>query len=157
MKRPAVRDLFVIVLFGVWAPWLWVYLMGVLAVFEVPVLSALSRGLVSLSKTFVSAYLLTFDVFAALVCGAAIALPLGYFLRGRPVWGWWQFALLFWVTLAVAAFFSDEPFDLSYLYAHRDVWLFLAASALFVVIGHKLRRRGPERAAQRRQSGVIPK
>jgi hypothetical protein len=142
--QATVRDVFVIALFGVSSPWLWVYLVGLFAVFEVPLLSAISRNLVSVSKTFVFSYLVGFDVLAALLCGAAVALPLGYFLQARPIWGWLQFALIFWGTLAGAALLSEEPFDLSYLYAHRDVWLFLAASALFIVVGHRLRRHPRE-------------
>jgi hypothetical protein len=143
-RRVAARDIFLIALVGVISPWLWVALLGLFAVFEAPILSAISRNLESLSRTFVFSYLIGFDVFAALLCGAVIALPLGYFLRSRPVWVWLQFALLFWGTLVVAAFLSQEPFDLSYLYAHRDVWLFLAASALFIVVGHRLRRHPGE-------------
>jgi hypothetical protein len=144
MRRATARDIFVIALFGVVSPWLWVFLLGLFAVFEVPLLSAISRNLVSLSRTFVASYLVGFDVFAALLCAAAIAIPLGYFLRSRPVWGWLQFVLFFWGTLVVAALLSDDPFDLSYLYAHRDVWLFLAASAVFVLAGYRLRRRRAE-------------
>jgi hypothetical protein len=144
MRRASARDIFVIALFGVVSPWIWIALLGVFAVLEVPVLSAISRNLGSLSRTFVFSYLVGFDVFAALLCAAVIALPLGYFLRSRPVWGWLQFALLFWGILIVAALLSDEPFDVSYLYAHRDVWLFLAASAVFVVVGHRLMRRRAE-------------
>jgi hypothetical protein len=144
MMRATARDIFVIALFGVVSPWLWVFFLGLLAGFEVQILSAVSRNLVSLSRTFVASYLVGFDVIAALLCGAAIALPLGYFLRSRPVWGWLQFALFFWGILIVAALLGDEPFDLSYLYAHRDVWLFLAASALFVMVGHKLGRHRVE-------------
>jgi hypothetical protein len=144
MKRATARDIFVIALFGIVSPWLWVFLLGLLAVFELQVLSAISRNLASLSRTFVTSYLVGFDVFAALLCGAAIALPLGYFLRSRPVWGWLQFALFFWGILVVAALLGDDPFDLSYLYAQRDVWLFLAASALFMVVGHRLRRHPRE-------------
>jgi hypothetical protein len=140
LMRATARDIFVIALFGVVSPWLWVFLLGLFAVFEVQILSAISRNLVFPSRTFVSSYLVGFDVIAAFLCAAAIALPLGYFLRSRPVWGWLQFSLFFWGILVVAALLSDEPFDLSYLYAHRDVWLFLGASALFIVVGHRLRR-----------------
>ena len=137
IARP--RDIFVIALFGVVSPWLWVALLGFCALFEASILSAISHHL-ELSRTFVFSYLIGFDVLAALLCGAVIALPLGYFLQSRPLRVWLQFALLFWGTLVVAAFLSDELFDLSYVYAHRDVWLFLAASAFFVVLGHRLRR-----------------
>lgn len=140
VRRATARDAFVIVLFGVVSPWLWVALVGLFAVFEVPLLSAVSRNLASLSRTFVSFYLIGFDLFVALVSGAAIAVPLGYFLRSRLMWRWLQFALLFWGTFVVAVCFSDEPFDLSYLYAHRDVWFFLASTVFFIVVGHRLGR-----------------
>lgn len=53
------------------SPWLWVFLLGLLAVFEVEILSAISRNLVSLSRTFVSSYLVGFDVIAAfLMCSS---------------------------------------------------------------------------------------
>lgn len=143
-RHATARDAFVIVLFGVASPWAWVALVGLLAVFEVPLLSAISRNLVSLNSTFVFSYLVGFDVFVALLCGAAIAVPLGYFLRSQLMWRWLQFVLLFWSTFVVAAWFSDKPFDLSYLYAHRDVWLFLAATALFIALGHRIGRRGAQ-------------
>src|ERR1700688_2933829 len=77
MTRAPAREVFVFALFGVSSPWLWVYLMGLFAVFEVPVLSAMSRNLVSLSRKFAFSCMVGFDVFAALLCGAAISLPLG--------------------------------------------------------------------------------
>jgi hypothetical protein len=109
MRRAPARDVVVIALFGVISPWLWGFLLGLLAVFEVQVLSAISHSLVSLNRTLVFSYLVGFDVFAALLCGAAVALPLGYFLQARPIWGWLQFALIFWGTLAAAAFLVTTP------------------------------------------------
>jgi hypothetical protein len=144
LERANIRDALVVALFGICAPWLWFVLLALLAHIETPILAALFRSSMAQTKMVVSSYFFGFELFTAVVCAILIALPLGYLLRSQPILAWLQFVLVFWGTLAFAALVSDGPFDLSYVAAYPGVWLFLSASALLLVIGHKLKRRHAE-------------
>jgi hypothetical protein len=143
MQRANVGDFVLMALFGLGSPWLWVLLAGALAVAEVPVLELLSP-VMPLNKVSLPLYLISYDIVAALLCAVIIALPLGYLVRQQPWRVWLQFLSLFWIALFVAALLTPEPVDLSPIYAHISVWLFLAASACFIVLGHKWRRHRVE-------------
>ena len=135
-----VRDGVVIALFGLGSPWAWAMLSGLLGIAQGPVLAAMSHAM-PLPRTSMSWYLAGYSVIAALLCAVVIALPLGFLVRRPPWLVWLPFALLFWIALAVGTWLSPEPFDLSVFYAHADAWLFLAASALLIVLGRKLGQR----------------
>jgi hypothetical protein len=139
VHRGNVRDFLLIALFGLGSPWLWVLLLGAFAVAEVPVLQLLSP-VMPLNKVSLPLYLISYDIVAALLCAVILALPLGYLVRQQPWRVWLQFFSLFWIALFAAAFLTPEPVDMSPIYAHLSVWLFLAASACFIVLGHKWRR-----------------
>jgi len=142
MRRSALRDIVTTVLFGLVAPTLWGSLLGLFGAFvELPLLAHLSRQFRPLSKSFVHGYMFSFEVLAALVCGCLIALPLGYLLRKYPFRHWLLFAILF-----LAGFFLPDLFESDSSFAWwgltlPSLWLFLVASVLFTLLGHRLRTR----------------
>jgi len=142
MSRPDLRDLSVAILFGVVAAPLWAGMIGFLSAFtQLPLLASLAREFGSGIKPWVPTYMLAWEVVGGAVCALVIALPLGYLLRRHVLAMWLLFALLFLAIFAWPSSYIDDAEPQFFALSYPGPWVFLAWSALFVRVGHRLRRQ----------------
>ncbi len=142
MRHVDFRDLGLTILFGVVSPYLWAGLIGVLsAATQLPLLASLSREFGPRIKPWVPTYMFAWEVVGGALCALVIALPLGFLLR-RHIWPMWVlFAGLFLASLAISALLTEEPSIFFFVLTFPAPWVFLLWSALFVLVGHRLKMR----------------
>lgn len=140
MFRVDLRDIGMTVLFGAASSWLWGSLIGALsAATQFPILVSLSREFGARVTPWVPAYMFAWEIIGGGLCALVIALPLGYLLR-QHIWPMWAiFATFFVGGLAVSALLGDDLSLFLLVFRFPGPWVFLAWSALFVVVGHRLR------------------
>lgn len=136
------RDIGVIILAALVAPWVFVYGITILHQYvELPLLEFGSKILRLRSRESVLSYVFLIELFSAFLCGALVGLPLGLLIRRNHLLLFAIFVLLCLLHLAASAFFGPDPQSLWVALSGASFWLFFIACGSFSYVGHRIQLR----------------